>query len=793
MASGFRARRDIPGWLGEARDSNGDPGSVMAHEILTAQARATTDLALLVEPPPPEAMVVVTLTEQQIRNGLLSPFSLGPLQFTWSVPNGTSTWGDYAAGEQPFGAGYSTLSGEQAGTFGTAIAAWDRLILPNFTTVAETAGTRGEIRVAFTDIGMDPGTAGYAFQGSNQVPTSKVGDIWLNNSTVGQSFFPGTDDYITLLHEIGHTLGLKHPFEPTVIPSPFEDQRFTVMSYTTATPTFSRGFAATGGGGITTTSSRVIVTTPMVLDIAAVQYLYGADPTTETGANTYNFTQGETTITAIYDAGGTDTIDVSGFTRNNVIDLTPGGYSSIGLWTIAEQIAFWQAQFPGFNAFINTQMTNAAYYEWRDNFGISLTTIIENAIGGSGNDTITGNAVANTLNGGAGNDILNGAGGDDLLIAGSGDDVLNGGEGNDGFSFGANFTSADQVNGGAGTNDQIGLQGNYTGGNALTLSAGMIAGVEVIALLAGFGYTISTVDAALAPGTLLTIHATALQPGNDFTFNGAAETDGGRFILYGGLGNDNFTGGSGDDGFYFGQDRFTSADTVNGGAGTNDQLGLDGNYGSAGTPFELSGGNISGIEVIALLQATGAPVKTYFISTNNSLVAAGQNMTIWGVPVQTGITFDGSAETDGRFTFFGGAGADRFTGGNGGDSMTGGAGADIFAYTTAAQSTGPNFDRLIGFDDSADRIDLPGAVAGFAGPASGTLSLASFDANLAAGVNAALGANQAIVFTANAGDLAGRIFGVVDANGDGDYTAGTDYVFEFVTPVTPIDQIGLFI
>ncbi|MBC7794127.1 MAG: hypothetical protein H7Z43_10505, partial [Clostridia bacterium] len=72
-------------------------------------------------------------------------------------------------------------------------------------------------------------------------------------------------------------------------------------------------------------------------------------------------------------------------------------------------------------------------------------------------------------------------------------------------------------------------------------------------------------------------------------------------------------------------------------------------------------------------------------------------------------------------------------------------------------------------------------------------TLATFDADLANSVNALLGANQAIQFTASGGDMAGRTFGVVDANGDGDYTAGADYVFEFVTPVTPIDQVGLFI
>ena len=73
MASGFRAKREIPqlnGWLGEARDSNGDPGSVRLEEVLAGQARAITDLAMIADPAiPPEPMVNVTLTEQQIRNG----------------------------------------------------------------------------------------------------------------------------------------------------------------------------------------------------------------------------------------------------------------------------------------------------------------------------------------------------------------------------------------------------------------------------------------------------------------------------------------------------------------------------------------------------------------------------------------------------------------------------------------------------------------------------------------------------------------------------------------------------
>jgi Ca2+-binding RTX toxin-like protein len=283
------------------------------------------------------------------------------------------------------------------------------------------------------------------------------------------------------------------------------------------------------------------------------------------------------------------------------------------------------------------------------------------------------------------------------------------------------------------------------------------------------------------------------------------ETDGGRFIVYGGLGTDLLTGGSGDDGFRFGEGRFGPGDKVDGGAGTNDQLGLDGTYGTSGTPFVLSGADVDGIELVALLQKPGAPVNTYHLATDTDFVLSTDTMTIWGLLVQGEISFDGSAETNGgKFklygggaadTLIGGSGADWLFGGLGGDTLTGGPGGDTFFYDNVAQSTGPNggYDRLVGFDQGIDRIDLPVAVTGFAAPGSGALNALTFDTDLAAGIDDLLGPNQAILFTANGGDMTGRIFGVVDVDGDGNYQAGTDYVFEFVTPVTPIDQPGLFI
>jgi Ca2+-binding RTX toxin-like protein len=123
----------------------------------------------------------------------------------------------------------------------------------------------------------------------------------------------------------------------------------------------------------------------------------------------------------------------------------------------------------------------------------------------------------------------------------------------------------------------------------------------------------------------------------------------------------------------------------------------------------------------------------------------------------------------------------------GGDQLIGGDGADTFILAGAAESTSLGFDTLIGFDYRVDRIDLPGTVTAFTGLIqSGSLSRATFDADLAAAVDANLQANSAVIFRPTAGDFAGRDFAVIDADGDGLYQAGLDYVIEIVNPVVPI-------
>ncbi|MBX9797725.1 MAG: M10 family metallopeptidase C-terminal domain-containing protein [Sphingomonas sp.] len=224
-------------------------------------------------------------------------------------------------------------------------------------------------------------------------------------------------------------------------------------------------------------------------------------------------------------------------------------------------------------------------------------------------------------------------------------------------------------------------------------------------------------------------------------------------------------------------------DIVDGGAGNNDQLGLSGNYTGM-----LSGANIRNIEVIVLFPGIAGDLASYNLTLADDLTAAGTTKTVWALNVETALTINGAAETDGRLVYFGGragdtliggAGNDWIYGGRGADQLTGGAGADTFVYNEAAESSGTTYDTITDFLSGIDKIDLPGVVSGIgATVATGALSTASFDADLAGLLGGTqLGANTALLFRPDAGTLAGNTFLVVDGNGVAGYQAGEDFVF----------------
>jgi large repetitive protein len=344
--------------------------------------------------------------------------------------------------------------------------------------------------------------------------------------------------------------------------------------------------------------------------------------------------------------------------------------------------------------------------------------------GTTGNDTITGTPL-----------------GDIFMLQDDGEDAVTGLDGDDGFYMGTALCAGDVLDGGAGI-DQVGLQGSYgAAGLPWIFEPGNFAHIEMLVLLPGddarfgngsglsYSYFLETVDENVAAGERLQVSFNTLRVGEDVSFDGSAETDG-YFLTYGGLGNDTVIGGQQDDGFFFGFGRWGAGDSVDGQGGAMDQLGLQGVY-SGASAIAFGAGQIANIEMIVLLTGgdtrfgSGGAPYSYDLTMNEGNVAGGESMWISATTLAADetLSFNGAAETDGRFVVYGGAGQDSLTGGAGDDEMTGaggsdtiagglgadtlrgGAGDDIFAYLSPGDSTAASMDRILDFA-SGDRIDL---------------------------------------------------------------------------------------
>lgn len=377
---------------------------------------------------------MIAIDEQAAIRALSSPdFYWLDDQFSFSIPAFTSLWPGYATPE-PRSPYYAVLSEPQGIQFRAALAGWDRLISPNFSETTDPAG--GQIRVAFSDMSIVYGSStvwGYAYlPGLRGVPAPESGDLWISATLSSSPFEPGTFDYYALLHEVGHALGLRHPFEgASALPRELTTMRFSVLSYQLPNDATLWSFHLAPAGQIVATPTIIYPTTPMLLDMVAIGAKYGRDRATEASDTVYHWDERAAFFQTLFDADGHDMIDLSSHVRSSIINLQPGSYSSISYYPAAQQSADWSNLFPTANNLIKQTFSRGDAYEWRDNLAIAFGTLIEDAIAGSGDDIILGNEIDNHLQGGKGNDILEGGGGNDWLEGGLGDDILKGGAGDD--------------------------------------------------------------------------------------------------------------------------------------------------------------------------------------------------------------------------------------------------------------------------------------------------------------------------------------------------------------------------
>ena len=361
--------------------------------------------------------------------------------------------GDVFVSENPADPGLTTtivaqgMTAWEINAFMTAFELYEQVADLEFVVVSD----RAEADFKIITYEGTPG-AGASLLGRMSPPdTDNEGQAEFNSGDVRwteEGLQPGGFYFPTLLHELGHGLGMAHPHDnggrssimrgagssttagPVTVPVgiggamgdfDLSQQVHTIMSYNDGWQTSPYGTPRSGGITGTEVDHFGWVASLSPFDIAVMQDKYGVNEEWATGNDTYtilDFNGAGNSYTSIWDAGGTDEIAYGG-SADASIDLRPATLQ--------------------YEAGGGGRVSYA--YGLHGGFTIANGVTVENARSGAGNDTLTGNAAANRLESGAGADALDGGDGADTLVGGAGADTLTGGAGADVFQFAANGDS----------------------------------------------------------------------------------------------------------------------------------------------------------------------------------------------------------------------------------------------------------------------------------------------------------------------------------------------------------------
>ncbi len=419
---------------------------------------------------------------------------------------GAATAGTGAAITYTFDAA-SNFTDTEKQTFITAMDMWEAVANVTFSLGSSNA----DVKLVRGGTGSGANAGGPHTQGSGSTLGQNSGQ-WIVNMETSKGGFDLSGSFTTfngyglntILHEVGHVLGLGHggayngaADESTQQFSAYDERMWTSMSYigwnerSTALYRASYDYkdtrwVADDGSTIETGS------TWMPIDILAIQRLYGAaedspfDGGDVFGFNTnitgsiakfFDFTINTNPVITIYDEGTGNTLDLSGFADDADVDLDDGAFSSAG------------------------GLTN--------NIGIAFGTVIETAITGDGDDTLVGNEHDNKFDGGAGADSFDG---------GAGSDTVTFARSNEGVDIDL------------GRQDTHAPSGGHAEGDSFTSIENLIGSNFDDRLVAASGLGGSKLEGLKGDDTLF----------------GSAEND----VIRGGLGNDVIVGNEGNDKLY---------------------------------------------------------------------------------------------------------------------------------------------------------------------------------------------------------------------------------------------------